>query len=368
MEAVQNNDDPKMPSAEARKFIQDSCGAKWETVDLSPEGVKALREENATVSKESWAQYLASSGPQDDGFDVKEITTREETLGSVAVQWVLPMKVSTSLAERGEPSRLDEGGAVILYAFGGAFLVGSPEDDFSMTSRLAAFTGLPICVPRYRLAPENPFPAGRDDLLVCYAALLKADLSRRIVLVGESAGGNLALRLTLDAMKPDPMLSCTPPVALVLMSPWIDLTHSGDSHKTLQNHDPTLSVDHFLHPAAGAYVGVDPAGGNTEEESSADDVMKRLAAPQVSPLLDTFPQPSGASSGVHFPPTFISSGTRDLLLSDCVRLATKIRRAGAAKVELHVAEGLFHVYEWYPQFAESAESLKTIADFINIHS
>lgn len=212
---------------------------------------------------------------------------------------------------------------------------GCPEDDLSITCRLASRTGCRVCCPTYRIAPEHPYPAGFNDALAVYRELLAG--SGVAAVVGESAGGNLALRLLQHAASN----GLTLPRAVALLSPWVDLTHSGDSHVTLAGLDPTLSVKHFLEPASRAYAGV------------AD-----VRSPDVSPLFA--PVPAG------FPPTLLSSATRDLLLSDSVRLAAKLRAEGI-QVELVVAEGLWHVYEWYPELPEAAQSLSTVAEFLNRH-
>jgi hypothetical protein len=158
-----------------------------------------------------------------------------------------------------------------------------------------------------------------------------------VVLIGESAGGNLAVGLVQGAAAAGLPL----PITVVLLSPWVDLTHSGDSHLVLAGLDPTLSVRYFLGPASRAYAGETPQGGKT---------------PGVSPLFSALP------SG--FPPTLISTATRDLLLSDSVRLASALRTCGAT-VELHVAEGLWHVYEWYPELPEAAASIVAVANFVS---
>lgn len=213
-------------------------------------------------------------------------------------------------------------------------MVGSPEDDLSMTSRIASCMGRHVCVPRYRLAPEHPFPAACDDVMTVYRALINNN-NRNICIVGESAGGNLALGLSLGIFAiPDVPL----PFAIALLSPWLDLTHSGDSHVILRDLDPTLSIEHFLHPASLAYAVQHPA-----------------SSPEISPLFAEIPE--------NFPPTFISTATRDLLLSDCTRLAKKLK-AKNCTVDLRVAEGLWHVYEWYPECPEAVESLIEISSFL----
>lgn len=163
--------------------------------------------------------------------------------------------------------------------------------------------------------------------------------------VGESAGGNLALTVALAAVSAAEAMALQlqqVPAAVVLLSPWIDLTHSGDSHLTLAGLDPTLSVKHFLEPASLAYAGK----------------QRLVSSPEVSPLWGKIPQ--------GFPPTLLTSATRDLLLSDVVRLSAKLRAAGC-NVDLRVAQGLWHVFEWYPHCPEAASSMQHVVAFLKQH-
>ena len=96
--------------------------------------------------------------------------------------------------------------------------------------------------------PEHPFPAARDDALAVYRALAA---TRRVLVVGESAGGNLALGVVLSAAADN----LPQPLSVALLSPWLDLAHTGDSHASLAGLDPALSVEHFLQPASLAYAG-----------------------------------------------------------------------------------------------------------------
>lgn len=241
-------------------------------------------------------------------------------LAGVPVQWVLP-----------QAARDD---AIVLYFFGGGHITGSPDEDLAITARLAHFSGCRICVPAYRLAPEHPYPAALDDALGVYEALLKKHRGQRIGLAGESAGGNLVLGLIGTAAAAGLAL----PDVVALMSPWCDLGHSGDSIRTLDGIDPTLDLDHQLCHMARAY-----AGG------------RDLTSPEISPLFAQVP--------AGFPPTVITSGTRDVLLSDAARLSTKLREAGVT-VDLRISEGMWHVFEYYPDLPEAEASLRGIAAFM----
>ncbi|MFO1169507.1 MAG: alpha/beta hydrolase [Hyphomicrobiaceae bacterium] len=250
------------------------------------------------------------------------VTVEEARVGGVPVQWVIPRDASSN--------------AVIQYAFGGGYVTGSPEEDLAITARLAAFSGARVCAVRYRLAPEHPYPAQREDALAVYRGLLSSG-ARKIAVSGESAGGNLSLALIgAAAAEGLPM-----PVAAALLSPWCDLTHSGDSAATNDGVDPVFSRDLWGVAMARTFAGGQP-----------------LDLPGISPI--HAPVPKG------FPPTLITSGTRDLLLSDCARLSTKLRAAGVA-AELRVWEGMWHVFEYYPELPEAEASLNELGAFLKRH-
>lgn len=250
------------------------------------------------------------------------VTVEDAEVGGVRVQWVSPRQASRD--------------AVVQYGFGGGYVTGSPDEDLAITARLAAFSGARVCAVRYRLAPEHPFPAQREDALGVYRGLL-ADGARRIAVAGESAGGNLSLGLIRSAAAEGlPM-----PVAAALLSPWCDLTHSGDSATTMNGVDPFFSRDLWGDAMARTFAAGQP-----------------LDSAEISPIYA--PVPAG------FPPTLITSGTRDLLLSDCARLSTKLRGAGVA-AELRVWEGMWHVFEYYADLPEADASLKEIGAFLRRH-
>jgi acetyl esterase/lipase len=160
----------------------------------------------------------------------------------------------------------------------------------------------------YRMPPRHPYPAALDDCLTVYRRALRERSPEDIFVGGGSAGGNLAAALLLRAKDEGmPM-----PTGLVLLSPEVDLTESGDTFQTL------LGIDHVLRPLM--QVNLLYANGHD------------LSEPYLSPLF-------GDVTG--FPPTFLHSGTRDLFLSNTVRMHRKLRAAGV-EAELHVFEGMPH--------------------------
>lgn len=241
-------------------------------------------------------------------------------LGGVRVQVVTPKVV--------------RGKGVILYFFGGGFVQGSPEEDLAITAILAHETDRRIYAPYYRLAPEHPCPAALEDALAVYRAAVGEHGAGNVTVMGESAGAGLALSLVLNTAKAGlPM-----PARAVLLSPWSDLSKTGDTLSTLEGCDPSLHYELTLEGPAKAYAGT-----------------RDLRDPLVSPLYADFPKT--------FPQTLITTGTRDLFLSDCARLSTKMRAAGIG-CELRVWEGMWHVFEYYLELPEARASLAEIAAFI----
>ncbi|SPF75730.1 Putative acetyl-hydrolase LipR [Aliiroseovarius pelagivivens] len=223
-------------------------------------------------------------------------------------------------------------GCPVLYGFGGAFVKGSPFEDLAVAAPLCALTGARFIIPDYRLAPEHPWPAAIDDGFAVYRAL--ADKS--FALVGGSAGGNFALSLMLRARVEGLPLPC----ALALLSPWCDLSNSGESLASNDGRDPTLRLSD-LEMSAPHYAG--------------DNDVKN---PLISPLFGTF--------DAHFPPCQITTGTRDLLLSQSVKLANALIDSGVV-VDLHVWEGMWHVFEWDDRIPEARQSISRIAKFLSKH-
>ncbi|MGX9355870.1 alpha/beta hydrolase [Roseobacteraceae bacterium S113] len=244
------------------------------------------------------------------------ITTHDILIGNVPCLQVRP---TTQAA-----------GWTILYGFGGGFVEGSPLEDLTIIAFLCAMTGAQVIAPDYRLAPEHPWPAASDDMFEVYETLAQKPLA----IVGESAGGNLVLGLLLRAQTHGMKL----PKAAALLSPWCDLTNSGDSFTFNEGRDPVLD-GRESRDAASHYVG----------SNDAKD-------PRISPINGTF------DSG--FPPFLITTGTRDLLLSQSVRLAERLRDKGTS-VDLRVWDGMWHVFEWYDHLPEARRSLRQIAAFLS---
>ena len=221
-------------------------------------------------------------------------------------------------------------GFSILYFFGGGFIQGSPFEDLPIIGRIAQYTGADVYVPWYRLSPENPYPAAQDDALAAYRNFLGEQDGRPFAVMGESAGGNLALA-TLQNARADGLGL---PSALALLSPWSDLTDEPDSLITNDGFDPTLTKP-YIGFAADAYRGSRPKND-----------------PGISPVF--------AGYNADFPPTIITTGTRDLLLSHSLAQAKVMEHAGI-DITLRVWDGMWHVFEFYPDLPEAEQSLSEVA-------
>ena len=225
---------------------------------------------------------------------------------------------------------------VILYCHGGGYSTGSSIYGRTLTTRLASSTSMDVLSFDYRLAPEHPYPAAIEDALKAWNHLMMFGYGARdVILVGDSAGGNLALTLTHQLKKEGRLL----PRGIVLLSPWTDLTSSGKSHETKEGIDPVLDAA-YLKEAIENYLGKD-----YDEELLKD--------PSVSPLFGEFEG---------FPPTYIQVGDQEILQSDSALLYKKMNQAGV-NVTLDVFKGMWHVFQMSP-FKTAAEAMDKNAEFI----
>ena len=222
---------------------------------------------------------------------------------------VATIALGDAIAHVAQPERPSRAGCAIIDLHGGALIVGG-GDACRIGAQMQADRHGVICYGvDYRMPPEHPYPAALDDCMAVYRHVLVSHAPERIVIHGRSAGGNLAVAMLLRAR--DEGLPF--PAALVLLSPEVDLTESGDTFQTNRMIDVVLP---------GSLMA-----NNLLYAAGAD-----LADPYLSPLF-------GNLSG--FPPIFIQSGTRDLFLSNAVRLHRRLRAAGTV-ADLHVFEGMPH--------------------------
>lgn len=194
--------------------------------------------------------------------------------------------------------------------FHGGALVFGGGDACIAQARMQADQHRVLCYGvDYRTPPQHPYPAALDDAMAAYRYVLKRHAPKRIVVGGRSAGGNLAAAMLLRAKQ----AALPMPAGLVLLSPQVDLTESGDSFQVNQLVDVILP-------------------GSLMRNNQVYAAGAELSHPHLSPLF-------GDLTG--FPPSFLQSGTRDLFLSNTVRMHRALRQAGVP-ADLHVFEAMPH--------------------------
>jgi epsilon-lactone hydrolase len=275
----------------------------------------------ALDDKDGWQAYVAAV---DSG-----ITRMIQQIGGQAMAHVEEIDAGGARVFDILPEGIDpDDRGVVLEMHGGALLLCGGELCRMMGIGSATRLQRRVWSVDYRMPPEHPYPAALDDCLAAYRALLDERSPSEIIVSGGSAGGNLAAALLLRARDEGlPM-----PAGLILGTPEIDLTESGDSFHTNEGVDPGL---HSLMPVNLLY-----ADGHD------------LRHPYLSPLF-------GDLKG--FPPTILTSGTRDLYLSNTVRMHRALRAADVS-AELHLVEAGPHT--GFPGAPEGEEIDREIRRYI----
>jgi epsilon-lactone hydrolase len=283
---------------------------------------------------------LLRDAPLDLGGDVAEQRVIfEEMMAAIPV----PADVTTSSGSLGgipvvnvEAAGADHA-SVIFYLHGGAYAIGTAASSVGLASDLARRAKARLVTVDYRLAPEHPHPAAIDDAVAAYRGLLDSGVAASaIAIAGESAGAGLAAA-TLVALK---HVGLPQPSGAVLMSPWADLTLSGESISVKAAVDPALTPE-GLRRRAVDYV---PTGD--------------LGAELVSPI---FADLTG------LPPLLIQAGSHEILLDDATRLAARAAAADVA-VRLEVTPGVPHVFQGFAAMLDEGDAALTSAsEFLRAH-
>jgi len=239
------------------------------------------------------------------------------------------------LSPRPEERNLHQAERLIFYLHGGALVSGSPQTHRHLIQRIAREAQAVALTVDYRLAPEFPYPAALEDSLLGYRWLINQKLeSGRVALVGDSAGGGLAVALVQRLVAEGLPL----PACVCLLSPWVDLSCSSEAYLTRARRDPMVSQKIALERARW-YAG-----------------KRDLTDPCISPLYGSF-------SG--FPPLFILVGSDEVLYDDAYRLAQQAYLSGV-KVELEVWSGMFHVWPYlFPFLSAGRQACHRLGLFIH---
>lgn len=227
---------------------------------------------------------------------------------------------------------------LLVHVHGGAYVLLPGESGVDEAVMMAGFGGFRIIAIDYRMPPDFPYPAAMDDAMAVWKEVVKTADPRNTAIFGSSTGGGMTLAMVLRARDEHLPL----PAAIAPGTPWSDLTNTGDSYQTNEWVDNILVTWYgLLSHAAKLYA----AGHDLKE-------------PQLSPIYGDF-------SG--FPPTILTTGTRDLFLSNTVRTHRKLRRAGV-EADLNVYEGQSHAqYLFNPDAPETKEVFTDIANFFDKH-
>jgi monoterpene epsilon-lactone hydrolase len=250
----------------------------------------------------------------------KNVQVLPVNAAGVPSEWLIPVGASQNRA--------------MLYIHGGAWFMGSANTHRSFVSRLIYAAGLRALMINYRLAPEHPFPAGLEDCIVAYDWLLQNGISAtKIIVAGDSAGGNLTLALLValrDANKPLPR-------AAVAISPATDLAFTGQSVHTRIKLDPI-----FSHGGPSTII---------QDYITTHDPHEPLISPLYADLHG-------------LPPILIHVGDHEILLDDSVRFGQRALQAGVDATTVVWPE-MFHVFQLFtPLLPEARKSVEQIAGFI----
>ena len=228
---------------------------------------------------------------------------------------------------------------IILYLHGGGYVTCGPETHSTLVTQLSEYSGVKTLFPVYRLAPKHPYPAAIEDCLMVYKELLKKGInSKNISLIGDSAGGGLVMAL-LQILHRDKI---DQPSSAVLISPWTDLTLSGDSIVSRADRDPMIKPGKNIDGVVKAYLG------NEDPKN-----------PLISSIFsDSFP----------VPPIQIYVGTEEVLYDDSIRIFDKLSEDKNNNIELKIYDGMFHVFNIFCKglltVPEAKKANRDIANFI----
>ena len=256
-----------------------------------------------------------------------QVTSTAATVAGVRVHMLVPADIPSANADK-----------LLIHVHGGCYELFPGAAGTTEGIMMAGFGHYRVVSVDYRMPPEAYFPAALDDAIAVYRDALKTHDPKNIAFFGTSAGGALTLEMVLRARQ----LGLPMPGAIAPGTPMSDVTKTGDSFYTNEKVDNVLvSPNGFCHAATIVY-----AHGHD------------LADPLLSPV-------NGDMHG--FPPAILTTGTRDLLLSNTVRVHRKLKRAGVV-AELNVYEGESHAqYQFDDRVPETKEAFGDIADFFGQH-
>jgi monoterpene epsilon-lactone hydrolase len=247
------------------------------------------------------------------------VSSKPVDAGGIAAEWIA--------AEGADSERM------IYWLHGGGYCIGSIDTHRALLGNISAASGARALAINYRLAPEDPFPAAVEDSVSAYLWLLSTGVDPvQVIIGGDSAGGGLAMA-TLVALREAGKLL---PAGAVCISPWTDMTMSGESVVSKAEADPMITAEGITRVRA-AYVGT-------------ADPRSPLASPIYADL-----------SGL--PPLLIQVGQNEVLLDDSTRMADRAKAAGV-DVTLEVWPDMIHVWHFFAAaLPEAQQAIERIGEW-----
>jgi acetyl esterase/lipase len=308
---------PNTVSPELQKLIAPAWSGNKSPVKFTSEEWKALQKRRDEGSARA-LQLIKQNF---------HVSVQEEEIAGVRVYRVRPQAIAPENRNR-----------LLVHVHGGAYVFGRGESAATEAVIMANYGKIEVVSVDYRMPPDFPFPAALDDALAVWKEIARSRETKNLGLFGTSTGGGLTLAMVLKLKE----LKMPLPGAIMAGTPWSDLTKTGDTFYTNELVDNVLgSNDGLLEAAAKLYAG--------EHD---------LKEPLLSPVY-------GDLKG--FPPAILLSGTRDLFLSNTVRVHQKLLQAGGV-AELLVLEGQSHgQYIFALNAPETAAAWNEVSKFFDRH-
>ena len=309
------------PQTNLRRYVPDTVSEGWRQVFEKLPDPTQSPELPSPDDLEGWKKVhdtyeQATIAVAEEAAKQLHVTVAGKDLGGVSVLEVTP-------------KGWVDNGKLLVYTHGGAYTMFSARSTLASASVAASRTGLRVISVDYTNPPHARWGEVTDQVVKVFKALNGQGFAMKdLAIYGDSAGGGLAAGAVLKMRD----LGMGMPAAVVLWSPWADITETGDTYVTLKEAEPNYLYERVLGPSADAYA--DP---------------KDQKNPYVSPVYGDFKK--------GFPPTLIQGGTREIFLSNFVRLYQALDSAGQT-VTLDIYEGMPHVFQ--VKLATSPESMMAL--------
>jgi monoterpene epsilon-lactone hydrolase len=297
-------------------------------------GLAAEQSENFVAPPQSVEQWKSLIVQREQGLsqqlsELRErfgVTVSPQVVGGVNCYAVTPKVMSAKDCNR-----------LLIGVHGGGYVFRPGESGTVEGIYMAGLTGIKVIAVDYRMPPDHPFPAAMDDAMAVWSEAVKLVKPANLAIFGSSAGGGMVLAMAQRAKREAVPL----PAAMMAGTPWSDLSKTGDSYFT------HAGIDNVI----GTYEGLLEAAARLYANG------RDLKDPLLSPVYGDF---------TGFPPTFLVAGTRDLFLSNTVRVHRKLRQAGV-EAQLEIYEGQSHGQFLNPDAPETTELFADIAKFFDAH-